>query len=102
MEKPVLQRWVEADIDKVEEFKVFKPTRLDPKDGKGCRAFKIGETVKISGFAKKDAYFQNKIMYPADYEKVVAYEKDQKVSFSEAPGVSKDSASSSQDALKKK
>lgn len=98
MDKPVLTKWDEKKLDELEEFVVFKPTRIDPNDGKGCRAFKKGEKVKVKGFVKKDLYFQNKIMLEKDFAAVVAYEKEQKASYSAVPDVNKDSADASQKA----
>jgi len=79
--KPKITPWDEATINKVETFKVFKPTRINTNDGKGCRPYKKGEEVSLSGSAKKDLYFQNKIFYPEDFEKVVAFEKASKKNF---------------------
>lgn len=104
MEKPKITPWNETTLDVMEEFIVFKPTRIDPGDGKGARGFNKGDTVKLSGFAKKDLYFQNKIMYKKDYEAVVAYENSLRVKNSDsyAPEVTKESSGASISEAKKK
>jgi hypothetical protein len=99
MEKPKITPWVEGNINEVEEFVVFKPTRIDIGDGKGAKAYSKGQPVKVGGNVKKDLYFQNKILYKKDFEAVVAYEKEAKEKFSGSPDALKDSAAASQEAL---
>jgi hypothetical protein len=80
MEKPRITQWNQDKINEEEEFLVFKPCRIATA-GKPARAFKKGETVSLKGGVKKDLYFQNKILYPKDFEAVVKYEAEQKEKF---------------------
>lgn len=100
MEAPKITPWNEKNINTPEEFIVFKPVRIDTGEGKGARPFMKGAKVKVTGFVKKDLYFQNKIMYPKDYEAVTAYEKAAG-KFDVKPSASKESAAESQNLLKR-
>lgn len=74
LQEPKLTPWVEKDRDKPEEFKVFKSCRINCEDGHGAKAYQKGDKVTVFGNTKKDLYFQNKIMYPKDFDAVVTYE----------------------------
>jgi hypothetical protein len=80
MEKPKITPWNQDKINEEEEFIVFKPCRIAVA-GKPARAFKKNESVSLKGGVKKDLYFQNKILYPKDFEAVVKYETEQKEKF---------------------
>ena len=78
METPKLTPWEEKNIGTPEQFKVYKPCRINLGNGKGARAYQRGETVTVFGEQKKELYFQNKIMYPKDFDAVMSFEKSQK------------------------
>lgn len=87
-----LTPWNEKDRDKPEEFKVFKSCRINCEDGHGAKAYQKGDKVTVFGNTKKDLYFQNKIMYPKDFDAVVAYENEMKTSFETKPEAESDAA----------
>lgn len=76
MEKPIIRALDLKSLEREEEqkFIVFKPCWV-AANGKPSEPKKKGDPVSLKGNQVKDLYYQNKIMYPEDYEKVVAYEK---------------------------
>lgn len=78
LEKPKLTPWNEKDADKPSEFKVYSPCRINCEDGNGAKPYQRGDKVTVFGNTKRDLYFQNKIMYPKDFDAVDAYEKETK------------------------
>lgn len=80
MEKPNIKPLDMNNINKDEKFIVFKPCWI-AQSGKASAPFKKGDEVTLTGESKKDLYYQNKIMYPGDFEKVVAYEKESKENY---------------------
>lgn len=95
MEKPKITLWDESKVDEQEEFVVFKPVRINTGSNSGAKGYAKGDTVKVSGSVKKDLYFQNKIMYKKDYDKVTAFEKEMKENFNETPESGKQSSEAS-------
>lgn len=68
----VLRRFIEADLDKNEVFKVIKPTRFRGPNDDVAKRYNPGEEVTLKGLSKKDAYFSGNVVYPEDYDKVMA------------------------------
>jgi hypothetical protein len=96
MDKPKITPWNESNIDKPENFKCYRPFRLNRKDGQPTKSYTKGETVEnLIGSIKKDLYFQNKIMFEKDFNAVVEYEKGVKADKVYTPEVSKESSEAS-------
>jgi len=102
LEQPKLTPWNEKEVGKLEEFIVYSPTRINSEDGQGALSYKRGEKIKLHGNTKKDLYFQNKIMYPKDFEAVDEYEKEMKTAYKGKVEVNTDSAAEGLTASKKK
>lgn len=99
LQEPKLTPWDEKKVNTPEKFKVYSSCRINCEDGNGAKPYKRGDDVTVFGNTKKDLYFQNKIMYPEDFEAVDAYEKEQKKAFSGKPEATKESAADSNEKL---
>ena len=77
LEKPIIRALDLKAIEREEEqeFIVFKPCWV-AANGKPSEPKKKGDKVLLKGNQVKDLYYQNKIMYEEDFNKVVAFEKD--------------------------
>ena len=102
MDKPRIRPWIESDLNKTETFKVSQSTRIR-LPGKIAEVFGKGATIELSGQQKKDLYFRNVVFYPEDFEKVKAYEKEQRELFRQAPVMAQPAPGANKeiDALKK-
>lgn len=93
MEKPRIRPWNENTKDTEEKFMIAVSTRI-ALPGQPAKVFKKGSEISVSGGTKKDLYFRNLIFYPDDFEKVMAYQKQQHEQYREKPEVTIESAAS--------
>lgn len=61
-----IKRWIEANIDVPEEFKMLKAIRI------GGVGLSIGTPITLTGQQKKNLYLSKQVCYTADYDNVIA------------------------------